>query len=454
MKNKKDFFGIYTDNYNIIYHVPSSKIIKVSRDVDIDNYSDEDLYKNFSQFKKGFDKAKKYEYSKGKPGLIFMTSRTCNLGCKYCYAGEGEYGNVECKPKYIKCELFMKSIEVVLNIYKEGIKSISFFGGEPLLNFKEIKKFVPQCIQYFHEKKLEPPIFSVSTNSTVVDDEMIQFFKEYHIIIVSSLDGTKEINDLARVYKGKVSSVFDKIKEVTKKYNENGIDFHLQMVINKNHIKEYKKGEAINWLKTIENFGFRDLAITPVETDNEELAITSDEDLKKLDMIAREITNYYINKLHIDKKYIGPKGIIAPITQIATNKFKRNCSSGHSLFVDTDGNLYPCQLFCNDDSFQLGNIYAGVIDKNKVEENANIDRFDGEDCQNCIARKICMYWCKGIQNLSKGDMYKVCETRCIFQKAIMEESIKALTELKKGTIKYRNFWDNVYKIYEIKENGE
>ncbi len=446
---KRDFFFVNDVENTIIYHVPTSRLVKVFDLLDEEQYTDEQLYDIFTTYEKKIEDLKKLEMSVGKPGIVFMAARTCNLGCKYCFAGEGEYGNLTEKPKFITCDLFMDTVKFLLEKYPEGIKSISFFGGEPLLDYFEIKKFIPKCIEYFNECGVDVPVFAFSTNLTLITDEMIEFIKEYHIEIVSSIDGPMEINDKARVFKVRKDSVYLSLKEATKKLRENGIKFALQMVINKNHINAYKQGQAIEWVKELEEWGYYDLAIVPVETDDPELEISGCEDLEKLDLIARELSNYYISKLFVDGEYTGSKGMIAPITQIATNKMKKNCTSGHSVFVDTDGNIYPCQMFCNDEEFLLGNIYKKELSKKKVEFAANINRLDSKICKYCVARKICSYWCKGIQRSSRGDVYEVCAARCVFQKAIMEESIKALVRLDKNTEEYKNFWKKIYYIYGI-----
>ena len=445
----EDFFVIKDEKYNILYHVPTAKMAKVSKKIDLDGYNDDELYKKFN-LEKQCTGLKKLELGKGKTKVVFMASRTCNLGCKYCFAGAGEYGDKDEKPKYMSSELFMKSILYIMKLYKEGIESICFFGGEPLLNFEEIKKFVPQCIEYFENKGFDIPKIAVSTNLTLLNDEMISFFQKYNIMIVSSLDGPQKINDAARVYKSGEASVFEKLSNNFAKLKEHNMDYYLQMVINKNHIDSYKKGEAIKWLEELEGIGYKDLAIVPVETENMNLKIEGKSNLEKLDSIAREITNYYIDKLFKEGEYCISKGIIGALSEVASNKYKRSCQSGHSLFIDSDGDIYPCQLFCTNESYLLGNVYEEKIDKVKSEYIANVDRMNSEFCKKCEARKICMYWCKGIQKQANGDIYKVCEPRCIFQRAIMEECIKALARLKKGTKEYKVFWENIYKLYGVK----
>ncbi|MOA47094.1 hypothetical protein D3C78_1696980 [compost metagenome] len=100
-------------------------------------------------------------------------------------------------------------------------------------------------------------------------------------------------------------------------------------------------------------------------------------------------------------------------------------------------------MFCNDDQFLLGNVRDGGMDREKVNVQANIDRMDGDRCKVCIAQSVCSFWCKGIQYLSTGDMYEVLDSRCVFQIANVEECLKALANLKKGTDMYTRFWNNV-----------
>lgn len=63
-------------------------------------------------------------------------------------------------------------------------------------------------------------------------------------------------------------------------------------------------------------------------------------------------------------------------------------------------------------------------------------------------------WCKGIQLLSKGDMYKVCEPRCVFQRANTEECIKLLAKLNIGKIDSDRFWNNFKSVgQKLREDG-
>jgi len=179
------------------------------------------------------------------------------------------------------------------------------------------------------------------------------------------------------------------------------------------------------------------------------LGISSEEDLALLDELTRELFNYYLNELFNDESKAVATGIIAPLILLAKDKLHGSCSAGHSIFVDTDGGIYPCHMFCNDDEFLLGNIKEKSIDVDNINRNLNIKRYDGEQCRTCIAQNVCSVWCKGIQYLTNGDMQSVLDARCIFQRAIVEESIRTLAKLADKKLDSKVMLKNYSKIAKL-----
>lgn len=431
------------EEYDILYLPETFQIAKVEKDIDVEQIK-RPIRKNIK------NDTVDLQLGKGKVGITFMSARTCNLRCKYCFAGEGEYGNVSCKPKTLSADMYMSAIEMVLKEYPDGIKSISFFGGEPLIDFKEISLFVPKLVSICKSKEIECPRLSIITNLVLLTDEMAEFFKTYNIGVAISLDGGKEINDIARI--GYTStSVYDQVMKGIECLKRHNIKFLLQATINRNHLKQYKPGFAIEWAKNIEATGCSNYLAIPVESNEEDLSVVGE--LETLDNFIRELTKYYLEKLISDNSGIVPTGLVAPIFQFVHKKVVGNCKAGHFLLIDTDGKAYPCQMFCNDEKACIGNVENG-LNEESVRAYANVSRFDSETCQNCIARNICVVFCKGIQLLSNGNMYEVCISRCIYQKAIMEECIKFLARLDKTSKEYVNLLTNYKKISErLMEDG-
>ena len=65
------------------------------------------------------------------------------------------------------------------------------------------------------------------------------------------------------------------------------------------------------------------------------------------------------------------------------------CSAGScSITICPNGDIYPCQLFVNQEKYKLGNICKGLFRADEVlEEFNNIKKTFG--CENCTARNIC-----------------------------------------------------------------
>lgn len=89
---------------------------------------------------------------------------------------------------------------------KSGEKpTFTFFGGEPLLAFDTIIK--PIILKY--KKELN---WSITTNGTLLTEEIIDFLADNNVSILLSFDGIKEVQDKQRPLMGQRSS-FDKIME-------------------------------------------------------------------------------------------------------------------------------------------------------------------------------------------------------------------------------------------------
>jgi uncharacterized protein len=127
---------------------------------------------------------------------------------------------------------------------KFGVYSICFFGGEPFLNFKTIKRFVEYLYNNF--KVSEISNIGVSSNGTIMNEEIYDFVVKYKILFGTSLDGPRKLNDICR--KGDfLSSVHDKVIDTFKYFETAKIKPVVQFTFNKHHVENCKK--VISWLK-------------------------------------------------------------------------------------------------------------------------------------------------------------------------------------------------------------
>ena len=74
---------------------------------------------------------------------------------------------------------------------------VTFCGGEPLINFPLIKK----CIQYIDYQYSDYDVhYSLTTNATLLTDEIIDFLYIHDVNAVVSFDGPKEDHNRNRIY--------------------------------------------------------------------------------------------------------------------------------------------------------------------------------------------------------------------------------------------------------------
>lgn len=130
--------------------------------------------------------------------LVLQVTQSCNLACSYCpYANttdnslQRNHAN-----KHMSLETAKKAVDFLL-AHSLGCEqlSISMYGGEPLIDFELIKAIVNYANQIACGREIT---YNLTTNGTLVTDEMIDFFVANSINVMFSIDGPKQIHDINR----------------------------------------------------------------------------------------------------------------------------------------------------------------------------------------------------------------------------------------------------------------
>jgi len=115
---------------------------------------------------------------------VLHITKKCNMNCSYCYEQdkESEYTWEEIK-------------DTIDNIFSKTTEKahIEFLGGEPMLRWDLVKKSF-EYINTNYNKLLK--YATITTNGTVLNDEIIEFLKNNELQYAISLDGTKYSNQL------------------------------------------------------------------------------------------------------------------------------------------------------------------------------------------------------------------------------------------------------------------
>ena len=87
--------------------------------------------------------------------LCLHIAHDCNLACRYCFAGEGEYHGERALMSY---EVGKQAFAfLVANSGNRGNVEVDFFRGEPLLNFQVVKDLVAygRSLEKGHDKHFQ-----------------------------------------------------------------------------------------------------------------------------------------------------------------------------------------------------------------------------------------------------------------------------------------------------------
>lgn len=347
----------------------------------------------------------------------------CNLRCKYCFADEGEYhGN----KGVMSVETAKKAIDYVIK--RSGPRKnieIDLFGGEPTLIMDTIKEIIKYARD--NEAKWNKNIrFTMTTNATLLNDEMMEFMDKEMGNIILSLDGRKEVNDRVRIKadgSGSYEDILPNIKKMISKRTK-GKTYYVRGTFTRDNVDFYE--DVVSML----NEGFREISIEPVVLEEGHPLAIREEDLLEIfdnydklynEMARRkregkdEFTFYHFN---IDLQG-GP----------CVYKRISGCGSGFEYVAITpQGDVYPCHQFVGKEEYKLGSIFDDTYDAELGKKFKKAHIYNKPKCRECWARFYCSGGCQANNVNFNGDMNIPYEIGCKMQKKRIECAIALKAE--------------------------
>lgn len=336
--------------------------------------------------------------------LILQVTQSCNLVCYYCpYANKTEdtlqrnHTN-----KKMSWETAKKSIDFFSSHSSESDEvTIGFYGGEPLLSFQLMKK----CIEYADEAFIGKNInYNMTTNGTLLTDEMIDFLCDNGVQVTFSIDGPQKVHDINRRKadgSGSFGLAFLNLKKMLNKYKDNARGkIAINMVLN----PENDVDDIFSLFEdSIFDYGIINVQASLADDDFLEKNITINENYKK-----KMTYHYFLGflkylKIVEFKKSIPFLDAYFSMLEKKYNAFKKKaislpeigapggpCIPGQRrLFVDVDGVLYPCERVSEvSEVMKIGNLNDG-FEFQKVDNILNIGRLTSDSCKNCYASVHC-----------------------------------------------------------------
>ena len=314
----------------------------------------------------------KYLHDRHVNDLCLQVTRRCNFNCRYClYTNEHGIERIH-ENRDMTWETAKKALDYLYNhsCDAESI-GISFYGGEPFLNYKLIKKIVDYCNSSYISKSVE---YRTTTNGTALNDEIIHFIIKNNFKLAISLDGGKTIQNKHRKLGNTGSDTCDIVLRNINTIRKVSEDYFSKRVSFISVVFDDENGDDV--LNFFNNIG--------VESDRVLLQTAS---LGGIDYIP---TVNYLSKRtpnEGDKLFLN---IYANKSEIPENWHHNGpCIPGiKRLFIDTEGLMYPCERIVEHKCLSIGNIYNGV-DISKVINFMNIGKLSEQDCKSCWAMRFC-----------------------------------------------------------------
>ena len=326
--------------------------------------------------------------------LVLEVTQQCNFRCEYCDYSSHEFFNRNHNIKDMSIDMAKRAIDIYFeNSIYENIKSFAFYGGEPLLVYQLIK----QCVQYIQTKvDNNETIYRITTNGSLLTEEMVQFFSENNFLITISLDGPPYYHNKNRKFSCNSIGTFQLVYQKLKMIHELQYKYPLSININavwdgslpKKVIEDYFMNDPIigNYPFEINEMSSSDLN-TYFAIEEDDILIDGNNKLKRI------LTNKFLKKNNTARNEENKH--LLDMLKVHTSLSEEYHPSGmciagqKNLYVTADGDFFPCEKFSTNCKYaQIGTITEG-FDCTQINKLLNLGQITEEECKKCWAVRLC-----------------------------------------------------------------
>lgn len=368
---------IRTDNGQIYYSPSTKKIIQIPLDIKEDQIVFEEINHKFAFDSQSIRK----RLRSGMESLVLENTQSCNLRCAYCvyggnYIGERRHSNVK-----MNAEIAGDAVNYFLSHSQETDKrTISFYGGEPFLNFGVVETVLKKC-----DDERENIDFAIATNGTLIE-KYANFLIKNNIKLAISLDGPKRIHDRDRLRKNGKGSFKNIVRNLELLRAKDETYFCDNIILSSTLSNLDGVFPAYEFFT--ENFPDTLVSVRLVKEDDllNKKKVEGDSfkelDNKYLKMVKDKEENHFLSAIYDER--------MLRIFERGKKSFgvsKIFCVPGISrLFVDPKGDFYVCEKLGQKD-YKIGDVEKGVIEHKVL---ALLRRFqESSNCEDCWTFDLC-----------------------------------------------------------------
>lgn len=334
--------------------------------------------------------------------LTVNPTMNCNFKCWYCYEGHVKQSKMD--------EQTLESIKkfITKTCGNMEIKrfSLAFFGGEPLIYFKQtVVPLIDYYIAACKDNDMKPMV-SFTTNGYLITDEMIYFFVKHNIkpSFQITLDGHREEHNKVR-FAGKDTGSYDTIVENIKKLIAAG--FFVRARIN------FTDKNIDSCFRIMDDF---------IDVPQEQKDINLIFDFHRV--WQNDADDNTVDVMESIGQKMKSKGFTVEVRS-TTNNVIRSCYADklNSAVVNFNGDIYKCTArdFTHENS--AGHISADgnlIWEEGYVEKRMN-SKFKNKPCLTCRILPLCNGGCSQHAIEAKDDY-------CVFFKEDIDRIVRTKVE--------------------------
>ena len=378
--------------------------------------------------------------------LVLNVTNKCNLSCTYCYeygadkltGDQAESANeqlAKLRPMMAP-ETARESIDFLFRSCGDRpVVSITFFGGETLLNFPTIQA----AVEYAEEQaaNLNKRVhFSLTTNATLLSDDVIRFLVAHRFGVTISIDGDQKEQDRHRKYKSGKGS-FEEIEPRIRKLlatnrRERGRPVGARVTLTR---------EARSVIDTyrflVNDLGFDEVGFAPVTASAEQGYAMGVSAYDSMLGEFQELTHDFVRAASADEQH-GFANLNDMLRELHHGVQKAHpCGAGLGLLgVSTEGELGLCHRFVESKSHAVGDVQNGVDEDKRSTflSDAHVD--NKADCDSCFARPLCAGGCYHEAHVRHADATKANMHACDWIRGWTDMGLSAYARIMSANPKF------------------
>lgn len=381
--------------------------------------------------------------------LSMDMSGACNLACTYCFEND-----IHSRIGGMKVGTALSTLDYFFNQNQKAKKVALHFGsGEPLLRFDLLQIIVEEALARA-ERNNQKLSFELTTNASLVDEQIAHFFRSHSFNVRVSCDGPAELHNRYRPLKNGQGS-YEQV--------EAGLKLLLHYIPNHLTVNSVISGgtrllEIYNWARALDIAHHTVIKVGAYAT-KEELNLRTEE-LRLFQSDLNQICDDIFFDLEAGKQPYNYQPISKIIRRLMIPEpITRFCGVASTyLGVNAKGKVYPCFRHIGMGEYELGDVWDGINNEKRRAflgaEAADVD--NRPLCQDCWARYMCGGGCYADSTVYGPDKLQPQVQHCPFWKTEVETAIRFFRRLIHSNPSHciKLFNDNVDDLIGALETGE